>query len=48
MIGLLYLCDCLEDGIDLLRDYCVSEASQSVHPGGNPINHSTNAGFKYR
>ena len=40
-------CDCLEDGVDLLRHYRVSEASQSVHPMGNPISHSTNSGFKY-
>ena len=46
MIGLLYSCDCLEDGIDLCGTTAF-EASQSVHLG-NPINHSTNAGFAYR
>jgi hypothetical protein len=44
---LFNFCDCLEDRIDLLRYYRVSETSQSVHPMGNPISHSTNSGFKY-
>ena len=32
------------DNLGNLRDYCVSEASQSVHPVGNPIASSTKRG----
>src|SRR5574343_360938 len=37
----------LEDRIDLLRDYCVSEGSDSmfVHPIGKPIIHSETLGW---
>jgi hypothetical protein len=34
-----------EENIELLRNYCVSEAFNSVHPIGYPINHSTHSGF---
>ncbi len=30
---------------DNLRDYGVSKGSKAVHPGGNPISHSTQLGF---
>jgi hypothetical protein len=50
MISFLYhlfnIRDCPEEGVYLLRDYRVSEASQAVHPGGNPISHSTHSGFR--
>ena len=32
-------------GFGNLRNYGVSEGSKSVHPRGNPISHSTHAGF---
>ena len=35
------------DQFDNLRDDCVSEGSQSVHPIGNPISHSTHVGFSF-
>lgn len=28
-----------------LRHYSVAEPSESVHPSGNPISHSTHVGF---
>tara|TARA_R100001082_G_scaffold2862_1_gene2496 strand:- start:504 stop:908 length:405 start_codon:yes stop_codon:yes gene_type:complete len=34
-----------ESDLGLLRDDGVPEASQTVHPTGNPISHSTHAGF---
>jgi len=34
------------DHLGHLGDYSVSEAAQSVHPGGNPISHSTHVGFR--
>ena len=34
----------MPDHLGALRDYGVSEGSQSVHPMGNPIIHSTNRG----
>ena len=50
LLSLLYhlfnIRDCPEEGVYLLRDYRVSEASQAVHPGGNPISHSTHRGFR--
>jgi hypothetical protein len=33
------------DHFDDLRDDGVSEASQAVHSGGNPMSHSTHVGF---
>lgn len=37
--------DCSPDDFDDLRDDGVSEGSKAVHPGGNPISHSTHVGF---
>jgi hypothetical protein len=30
-----------------LRDDGISEGFKSVHPGGNPISHSTHVGFNF-
>lgn len=36
---------CSPDDFDDLRDDRVPEASQTVHPSGNPMSHSTHVGF---
>jgi hypothetical protein len=36
---------CSPNDFDDLRDDRVAEASQTVHPRGNPMSHSTHVGF---
>ena len=43
----LYVRYGLKHRIKLLGDYGVSEAFKSVHPGGNPMSHSTHVGFSW-
>lgn len=34
-----------EDWVCLLRNNCIAEGANSLHPAGKPINHSTHSGF---
>ena len=43
----LYLHNCPPEFFDDLRHNGISEGSNSVHPAGNPMSHSTNSGFNW-